>query len=99
MPGLERYMATVKVGMKGQIVIPREVRAMFEIVPGDLLILLADAHSGIAIHHAEPFIRMAEAVFSGRASEVAPDEPLENVQKFADEIKKAVNHPLESEEE
>jgi AbrB family looped-hinge helix DNA binding protein len=99
MTGPERYMATVKVGMKGQIVIPREVRTMFEIVPGDLLILLADVNSGIAIHNSDPFIRMAEAVFSGRASEVAPDEPLENVQKFANEIKKAVNHPLESEEE
>ena len=44
-----KYMGSVKVGSKGQIVIPKEVRDMFGITAGDTLILLADAQKGIAI--------------------------------------------------
>lgn len=44
-----KYMATVKVGPKGQIVIPAEVREMFGIRPGDTLLLLADQTEGIAL--------------------------------------------------
>ena len=38
----DKYMGSVKVGPKGQIVIPKEARDMFEIQPGDTLLLLAD---------------------------------------------------------
>lgn len=44
-----KFMAPVKVGPKGQIVIPAEVREMFGITPGDTLLLLADIHDGIAL--------------------------------------------------
>lgn len=44
-----KFMAVVKVGPKGQIVIPAEVREMFSIAPGDSLLLLADVGQGIAI--------------------------------------------------
>lgn len=47
-----KYMATVKIGEKGQIVIPKEAREMFGIKPGDSLLLLADRTQGIAI---QPF--------------------------------------------
>ena len=40
---------TVRVGEKGQIVIPKEARDMFGIKPGDTLLLLADRERGIAI--------------------------------------------------
>lgn len=43
------FMAFVKVGPKGQIVIPAEVRAMFQVRPGDNLLLLADINQGIAL--------------------------------------------------
>ena len=44
-----KYMTTVKVGPKGQIVIPAEVREMFGIAPGDQLLLMADKKRGIAL--------------------------------------------------
>ncbi|HBT91631.1 MAG TPA: AbrB family transcriptional regulator, partial [Ruminococcaceae bacterium] len=44
-----RYAWTVKVGEKGQIVIPKEARDIFGIRPGDTLIVLADRKRGIAI--------------------------------------------------
>ena len=44
-----RFLAPVKVGPKGQIVIPSEVREMFGIAAGDTLLLLADKTEGIAI--------------------------------------------------
>lgn len=45
-------MTTVKIGPKGQIVIPKEVREMFGFQPGDSVLLLADKGQGIAI---QPF--------------------------------------------
>ena len=45
----DQFLSTVRVGDKGQIVIPKEVREMFEIEPGDNLMLLADKEKGIAI--------------------------------------------------
>lgn len=38
-----------KVGEKGQIVIPKEIRDMFNICSGDCVVLLADKDRGIAI--------------------------------------------------
>ena len=45
----DQFLSTVRVGDKGQIVIPKEVRNLFEIEPGDSLLLLADKKKGIAI--------------------------------------------------
>ena len=38
---------TVKVGEKGQIVIPKEARTVFGIRPGDTLLVLGDENRGI----------------------------------------------------
>ena len=46
-----KFMATVKVGPKGQIVIPKEVREMFGVEPGDTMVLLADVKRGIALQN------------------------------------------------
>ena len=44
-----KYISTVSLGEKGQIVIPKKMRDMFGIQPGDTLLLLADVKRGIAI--------------------------------------------------
>ena len=45
----DKLAASAKVGEKGQIVIPKEMRDMLGIKPGDTVILLADEKRGIAI--------------------------------------------------
>ncbi len=45
----QRFAGTVKVGERGQIVIPKEIREMFGIKAGDSLLVLADSRDGIAI--------------------------------------------------
>lgn len=40
---------TVKIGEKGQFVIPKEARDMFGIKPGDTILVLGDVEKGIAI--------------------------------------------------
>lgn len=47
------YIGVCKVGEKGQIVIPKEARTMFDINPGDSVILLCDKEKGIAIVKAD----------------------------------------------
>lgn len=40
---------TVKVGEKGQIVIPKDARAQFNIQPGDTLLVLGDDRHGLIV--------------------------------------------------
>lgn len=81
-------MSSVKVGPKGQIVIPKEVRDMFGIEPGDVLMLLADAQKGIAIERMGIFSKIADAIFSGKGKEIYPERSEEECREFANEIKK-----------
>ena len=48
-----KYAWTVTVGRKGQIVIPKDVRSMFDIKPGDSIIVLCDKEKGIALLKSE----------------------------------------------
>lgn len=61
-----KYFATVRVGDKGQIVIPKEVREMFGIMPGDTLLLLADASRGIAFPPPEEAAEIQKTIFERR---------------------------------
>lgn len=65
-----KYMATVKIGPKGQIVIPKEVRDMFSLEPGDSVLLMADKGQGIAIQPA----RFAEVFWKELRSALNRDE-------------------------
>lgn len=83
----DKYMGSVKVGSKGQIVIPKEVRDMFDISPGDTLILIADAQRGIAIERYDIFSKIADAIFAGKAQEIYPSKSEEDSLIFAKGIK------------
>lgn len=74
--GSRRYIfGTVKVGERGQIVIPKEARDIFDIRPGDTLMVLGDEDHGIAIVKADRFRRIAEKML--QIFEKAPEEPPE----------------------
>ena len=60
-----RYAWSVTVGTKGQIVIPKEAREVFNIRPGDTLLLLGDEQRGIAIPPKAAFTQLAGQVFEG----------------------------------
>lgn len=45
----DKFAWTVTVGVKGQIVIPKEARVVFGIEPGDTLLILGDKEKGLAI--------------------------------------------------
>ena len=82
-----KYMSSMKVGPKGQIVIPKEVRDLFQIQPGDTLMLLADREKGIAIERYDVFEKIADAIFAGKAKELYPDMPEEDSKVFAESIR------------
>ena len=44
-----KYAWMVKIGEKGQFVIPKEARELFGLHPGDNILVLADSERGIAI--------------------------------------------------
>ena len=48
-----KYIGVCKVGEKGQIVIPKEARQMFDIKAGDSVIVLCDKEKGMAIVKAD----------------------------------------------
>ena len=58
-----------KVGEKGQIVIPREARKIFDIKSGDSLVLFGDEKRGLALVKAEVFSGVAESIMGGSNDE------------------------------
>ena len=59
-----KYAWAVKVGEKGQFVVPKQARELFDINPGDTLILLGDEKRGIAIPLKSTIQDYAENFFS-----------------------------------
>lgn len=55
----KHIFGTVKVGERGQIVIPKEARTIFGINPGDTLMVLGDEKRGIALVKADKFRSLA----------------------------------------
>ncbi len=58
-----KHAWTVTVGTKGQIVIPKEARELFQIQPGDTLIILADVKQGMAIPPKDAFQSYFQHIF------------------------------------
>lgn len=52
-----RFIVTTKIGPKGQIVIPKIARKMFNLKEGDTLLLLGDLKKGIAIIRESDFYK------------------------------------------
>ena len=72
LPPPGKFAATVKVGPKGQIVIPKGARELFDIHPGDTLLLLADADQGIALMRQEALDQIVAQAMPGQHSAVPP---------------------------
>ena len=66
-PGMrgKHMFGLVTVGDKGQIVIPVRARRVFNIKPGDQLMVLGDETSGIALVNAQFFMSVAEGINNG----------------------------------
>ena len=61
----EKFIWTARVGDKGQIVIPKEARDVFNINVGDSLILFGDIKRGIAIAKYDNYSNFAQQIFDG----------------------------------
>ena len=59
----DKFVGIAKVGEKGQIVIPKEARDMFNIKSGDSIIVLCDKERGIALLKAEAIEDISDKVF------------------------------------
>lgn len=62
----EKFIWTAKVGDKGQIVIPKEAREVFNIKTGDTLLLLGDTQRGIAIVDNRQYLKFAQSIFDAQ---------------------------------
>lgn len=60
-----KYIGICKVGEKGQIVIPKEARNMFDIKSGDSVIVLCDKKKGIAIVKSDVIEYLADEIMNG----------------------------------
>ena len=59
----ENFVGVCKVGEKGQIVIPKEARDMFQISAGDYVLVLCDKNRGMAVVKPDSFDDLADKVF------------------------------------
>ena len=59
-----KYVGICKVGEKGQIVIPKEIRNMFDIKSGDSIIVLCDKEKGIALLKADAIENLTDKVLN-----------------------------------
>jgi len=58
----KHIFGSVKVGERGQVVIPKEAREIFDIKPGDILLVLGDIERGIALVKADALQEFARKI-------------------------------------
>lgn len=68
-PRGKHLFGNVKVGERGQIVIPKEARTLFGINPGDKLVVLGEKGRGIALVKEADFMANMEAAMSAARRE------------------------------
>ena len=61
-----KFVWTAKVGEKGQIVIPKEARDLFNLEKGDTLLLLGDLDRGIGIVKQEDYLDFATKILNSK---------------------------------
>ena len=59
-----RVFGTAKVGDRGQIVIPKEAREMFNIQPGDTLLILGESDTGLIVSRPEALNDLADKLLN-----------------------------------
>ena len=75
---------SAKVGEKGQIVIPKDARDTFGIKPGDSVMVVGDAKSGLALITDKTLAAMFSGIFSGAIPTPPPGAaPMTPPQGFA----------------
>ncbi len=88
--GDQYFMASVKIGPKGQIVIPKEAREMFGLEPGDTVLLMADKKRGIALQAGGIMKSVVDKIFRGRGEEVDAAPTREQLEQFAAQAQKVM---------
>lgn len=61
-PKGKHIFGVATVGEKGQIVIPARARKVFEIAPGDQLVILGDESQGLAMVKSADFLHLADTI-------------------------------------
>ena len=64
-----RVFGTAKVGDRGQIVIPKEAREMFNIQPGDTLLILGETDAGLIVSRPEALNDLADKLLNTMKNE------------------------------
>ena len=65
----QRVFGTAKVGDRGQIVIPKEARELFGIKPGDTLLILGEAETGLIVSRPEVLNDLANELLNNMKQE------------------------------
>jgi AbrB family looped-hinge helix DNA binding protein len=86
----DKFMTTVKIGPKGQIIIPKEIRDMFGLGAGDHLIIMADSRRGIALQKANLLQQFMDKVFNGQKEMLSPESTPQEDEMFAKLLKNEI---------
>ena len=60
----KRVYGTARVGDRGQIVIPKEARELFNIRPGDTLLILGEPDTGLVVSRPEVLNNLANEILN-----------------------------------
>ena len=62
----DKFIWTTKMTSKGQIIIPKKAREIFNLNEGDSLILFGDKSKGIAIAKYDDYLEFAKTIFESK---------------------------------